>query len=61
MLSKKEKQFIDDNISNYYHLIDYNSQFFGEPFLNDNYLFYFDGSIVTIVSPRLEKKMKRKV
>jgi hypothetical protein len=60
MITSEEKQFIDDNLVNYYHLVDYNSHFFGEPFLSNKYLYYFDGLVATIVPPRLGADMDQK-
>jgi hypothetical protein len=56
MLTEKEQEFILKNATNWYHLVDANSHLFGEPFLEDNYVYYFDGFIVTFIPNRLETK-----
>ena len=59
MINFKEEKIINANVCDYYHLIDCNTHIFGEPFLEDNYLYYFDGEVVTIVSPRLGKEIDK--
>jgi len=56
-MPKKKK--INANVCNYYHLIDCNTHMFGEPFLEDNYLYYFDGEVVTVISLRLGKQIDK--
>ena len=59
MLSKDEQKFINKNIVNYYHLTEYNSHFFGEPFFLNSYLYYFDSSVVTLLIPPLGGAIKQ--
>ncbi|NMC36158.1 hypothetical protein GYA49_03880, partial [Candidatus Beckwithbacteria bacterium] len=53
MLSSSEEKFIRNNISNYYQVISCNTHLFGEPFLENNFLYYFDGTVITLISPRM--------
>ena len=59
MINAKEEKIINANVCDYYHLIDCNTHIFGEPFLEDNYLYYFDGEVVTIISLRLGKQIDK--
>lgn len=54
MLTKKEELKIRNNAHNYYHVVECNAHVFGEPFLEDGYLYYYDGFVITIISQRLE-------
>ena len=60
MINSKGEKLINENICDYYHLIDCNTHIFGEPFLEDNYLYYFDGEVITIISLRLGKEIDKK-
>ena len=60
MINSQEEKIINANIKNYYHLIDCNTHIFGEPFLDDGYLYYFDGEVVTLISPRLKGEISKK-
>ena len=59
MINSEEEKTINANVCNYYHLVDCNTHIFGEPFLEDNYLYYFDGEVITIISLRLEKQIDK--
>ncbi|MCK5475517.1 MAG: hypothetical protein KAI71_02965 [Candidatus Pacebacteria bacterium] len=59
MIDSEEEKIINANVCNYYHLVDCNTHIFGEPFLEDNYLYYFDGKVITIISLRSEKQMDK--
>jgi len=56
MLTEKEQAFILKNSTNWYHLVDCNAHLFGEPFIEDNYVYYFDGRIVTFIPNRISEK-----
>lgn len=59
MINVKEEKIINANVCNYYHLIDCNTHIFGEPFLKDSYLYYFDGEVVTVISLRLGEQIDK--
>lgn len=61
MINAKEEKIINANVCNYYHLIDCNTHIFGEPFLEDNYLYYFDGEVITVISLRLGKQIDKNI
>ena len=54
MLNTKEEKLISENVKSFDHLIDCNSHIFGEPFLENDYLYYFDGKIATLITPRIK-------
>lgn len=56
MLNSKEEKLIRENARNFYHVVSCNAHLFGEPFLENNYLYYFDGSVVTMISPRIKSE-----
>jgi hypothetical protein len=60
MLTEKDQDFVLKNATNWFHLIDCNSTFFGEPFLKDGYIYYFDGRVVTLIPERIGKKTDSK-
>jgi hypothetical protein len=53
MINSEEEKIISSNTTNYYHLVNCNTHVFGEPFLEDDFLYYFDGDVVTLLSRRL--------
>ncbi len=55
MLTQSDEQAINKNLYNYYHITKCNSQVFGEPFFKNNYIYYYDGFIVTIISQRINE------
>lgn len=60
MLSKSEEKLINLNVRDYYHVISCNTHLFGEPFLEGGYLYYFDGEIVTLITPMIKGEITSK-
>ncbi len=54
MLSSQEEKNVNGNVRDFYHVISCNASIFGEPFLENDYLYYFDGEVATLVSPRIK-------
>ena len=59
MLTKAEEKFIQENMTNFYHLAGCNTHVFGEPFLINGYVYYFDGAVVTLIVPRLKGEVTK--
>jgi hypothetical protein len=57
MLSPTDNKSITSNVTSYYQLAECNTHMLGEPFLLNNYLYYFDGDIATLISMRLKGKI----
>jgi len=56
MLSEKQIEWIEENMSSFDQILELNSPIFGEPFLYSSYLFYFDGTTVVLNPDRIKKK-----
>ena len=56
MLSQKQINEISQGMSNFSHIPELNSPIFGEPFLDNGYIYYFDGSTLTFFPERIGKK-----
>lgn len=54
MLNLAEQKRIRENTRNFYHIVRANAHLFGEPFLENDFLYYFDGEVATLVTPRIE-------
>lgn len=54
MLTKNDENLINKNCHHFYQLVGYNSHVFGEPYLFDGYLYYFDGEVATLITHKAE-------
>ena len=56
MLNQKQINEISQGMSNFFHIPEINSPIFGEPFLDNGYIYYFDGSTLTFITERIKEK-----
>jgi len=59
MLNAKEEKLVSKNVKDFYYFISLNASFFGEPFFENGYLYYFDGEVVALISPRVEGEITK--
>ena len=56
MLNQKEINEISQGMSSFSHIPELNSPIFGEPFLDNGYIYYFDGLTLTFFPERIGQK-----
>jgi hypothetical protein len=56
MLNQKQINKISQGMSSFSHIPEINSPVFGEPFLDNGYIYYFDGSTLTFFPQRIAQK-----
>ncbi len=59
VLRNEERRILEENMSSFAHIVELASPVFGEAFLQNGYLYYYDGATVTFLPERIKGEADR--